>query len=621
MTEGEGRYPPISSYGLIGDGRCAALVSRSGSIDWLCLPRFDSASVFAAILDAERGGRFQVKPTTPFSVERRYVGATNVLETTFHTATGELRLTDAMMTPTQPERRREMLPDHELLRRVECSAGEVELDVVFDPRPDYGGTTPRIRHQRAVGWLCPVNDLILALQTEVPLRAEGGAGLRGRTTLRAGEQRYLSLTAEQGPAVVAGLGEAAERRLQATLTWWQRWSLNCVYDGDYQEAVLRSVLTLRQLIYCPSGAIVAAPTTSLPESIGAGRNWDYRYCWLRDSAMTLRAMFDQGITDEGEEFLGWMLQATRLTWPELQVLYTVHGDTHTQERVLPQLEGYRGSRPVRIGNAARDQLQLDIYGEVIAAAVDYVDRGGTLDPAEARMLQGLGSTVLRRWREPDNGIWELRSGRRHHTLSKALCCVGLEGLLTLHERGILSVPAERYRREAAAIRAAVEEHSWNADMGCYAATLDGDDVDASVLLLALYGYADAGSERMRRTVERIHAELSVDGLLYRYRVADGLQGQEGAFGICSFWAVDVMARQGRLDEAVHTFEHLLSRANDLGLFAEELVPGNREMLGNFPQAFTHVGLINAADTIHRVRTDKRPAEIRGGTKRRRGQRS
>ncbi len=606
-------YAPIGDYAIIGDGRCAALVSRHGSIDWLCLPRFDSASVFGALLDRKRGGRFRIAPTGDFEVTRRYVGPTNVLETTFETSGGVLRVTDAMPIPEESDRRRELLPDHEVLRRVECTEGEVEVEVVFDPRFDYGRRAPRLEWQPPVGWVATDQGQILALHSAIALARVDGGGLRGRARLKQGERRFVSLTAEQGPAVVAALGEDAERRLRGTQDWWAEWAGKCSYEGPFREEVLRSVLLLRLLIFSPSGAVLAAPTTSLPEVVGGGRNWDYRFCWLRDGAMTLRALFDQGITDEGEQFMGWLLHATRLTWPKLQVLYTLYGGTHTKERTLDHLEGYRGSRPVRVGNGAHDQLQVDVYGEVLAAGLDYVQRGGELDAGEAKMLRGLGDTICEVWTEPDNGIWEERGQRHHHTLSKAFCWVGLDSLLKLHELGAVSgVPVEKYQRQRDEIRRAIEENGWSDRLQCYTSRFEGEHLDASLLLLALYGYEDATHERMRSTARRIRERLGVDGLVYRYRHEDGIGGDEAAFGICSFWAVDVLARQGELEEAKQAFRHVLGYANDVGLFSEEIDPATGELRGNFPQAFTHVGLINAANTITRVERGETPTEVGAG---------
>ncbi len=615
MDGNASKYPDIGDYALIGNGRCAALVSRHASIDWLCLPRFDSPSVFAAILDADDGGRFRIAPTETFHSKRSYAGPTNVLVTTLRTQAGAITVTDVMPIPSAAERDRQLLPDQEVLRRIECIDGELDVEIVFDPRFQYARRVPKLTHDRSTGLLAVDGGLVVALQTDVDMEIRPGQGARGTVHMREGDVRWASLTAELGPAVVGGLGEAAQKRLDGTREWWHEWISRCSYEGPYEDAVLRSILLLRLLVFAPSGAIVAAPTTSLPEEIGGTRNWDYRYCWLRDSTMTLRALIDNGITDEGQQFMSWMLHATRLTWPKLQVLYTLYGGTRVRERTLHHLEGYRNSAPVRVGNGAHDQLQVDVYGEVLAAALSYVQRGGELDHDEKKMVVGLGKTICEIWKEPDNGIWEVRGERTHHTLSKAFCWVGLDALLKLHEAGVVSVPVDRFQKVRQEIRDAVEEHGWNDEIQSYTATFDGDQVDASLLLMAIYGYREAREERMRKTGERIRERLERNGLLYRYRRNDGMQGSDqGAFGICSFWEIELMARQGRLEEAKRAFEHLLGMSNDVGLFSEEIDPSNGMLLGNFPQAFTHVGLINAADSIARVEKGEEPAEVGTGEK-------
>jgi GH15 family glucan-1,4-alpha-glucosidase len=594
-------YRPISDYALIGDCRSAALVSSGGSVDWLCWPRFDSPSIFAALLDARRGGRFSIAPVEPFTTTRRYADETAVLETTFRTPTGVARLTDLMPVASESEKGEELWPDHELLRRVECLEGHVDIVVDFDPRPDYARVTPHLVDRGFFGIVCERRGHVIALRSEIPLVSGEGPGARGRVRLEAGEGRALSLTYDRWlPLVVAPLS-GAEKRIARSRAWWTAWMRGCQYDGPFADAVRRSAITLKLMTYAPSGAVVAAPTASLPEAIGGERNWDYRFCWLRDASLTLRAFDDLGFTVESEAFLSWVLHATRLTWPELQVLYDVYGESRISESELEHLEGYAGSAPVRIGNAAVDQLQLDVYGEVIDAAWRYCERGGALDRTTARTLVGLGETVIRRWQEPDEGIWEPRSGRQHHTHSKAMCWVALDRLHRLCERRHVHAETTRFARERDRIRVAIEAHGYNARLGSYVSVFDSDSLDASLLLLSLMGYADPQSQRMRQTVARVDERLGVNGLLYRYRDEDdGLTGSEGAFGICSFWGVEARALQGDLAQASYDFEHLLSFGSDLGLFAEEIDPGTGAALGNFPQAFTHVGLINAAVTIARL---------------------
>ena len=594
-------YPHISDYALIGDCRSAGLISRDGSLDWLCLPRFDSPAVFAALLDATDGGRFRIRPSGEFRTERRYLPETNVLETTFHCPTGTLILRDLMLVSSEEQKRASLTPEHEVLREIEGTAGEVEVEILYDPRPDYGRIRPRLKDRGRHGIRCEANGALLMLRSELPLEfASDGRSAQGLVRIRAGERKYLSFNySNEAPAVVPTLGEAARESLERTVRWWHQWANRCTYRGPYRDAVVRSALALKLMTYAPSGALIAAPTTSLPEAIGGVRNWDYRYCWLRDASFTLRALSTLCYDEEAEAFHGWMLHATRLTWPELQVLYDVFGETRLPERELGYLGGYAGSRPVRVGNDAHGQLQLDVYGEVLDAATQLAGRGGRFDRDATRMLNGLGHTVCRRWREPDEGIWEGRSGRFHHTHSKALCWVALDRLIKMHEADHLKVPVDLFRAHRDEIRREIEARGYNERIGSYTRTFDGDEVDASLLTLPLYGYVEGTNPRMRSTCARIQERLGRDGLLYRYETGtdDGLPPGEGAFGICSFWAVECQARGGDVEGAKRAFERLLPNANDVGLFAEEIDPETGAALGNFPQAFTHIGLINAALTL------------------------
>lgn len=599
--------PPIPSIGdhaLIGDCRSAALISSSGTIDWLCWPRFDSPSLFGALLDPERGGRFAIHPTQPFTTTRCYVGDSNVLQTTFHTKQGTMRLTDLMPVESEAGKRKKLWAAHQILRTVECLEGEIELEVICDPRPEYGQHAPRLTDRGPLGLYYERRGRALIVRSEMPISlSDDQSQACVRHVLKAGERRHVSVVyTEREPSFIPPLGSEADRRTQATLRWWQDWAARCRYDGPFREAVIRSALTLKLLAYAPSGAVVAAPTTSLPEWMGGVRNWDYRYCWLRDASLTLQSLFGLGYEEEAMAYMAWLLHATRLTWPDLQVLYDVHGETHLPERELDHLSGHAGSRPVRIGNDASQQLQLDIFGEVIDAVYAFVRHGGRINRSTARMLVGLGRTVCRRWREPDEGIWEIRGGRRHHTYSKAMCWVALDRLIKLHEAGMLHAPLARFSRERAAIRQLVEAHGYSERLQSYVSVLDGESLDASLLLLTRYGYASPDSPRAVNTCQQVQQRLGRHGLLYRYLADDdGLPPGEGAFGICSFWAAECSALQGDIDRAESLFRHVLSYANDLGLLAEEFHPDTGDALGNFPQAFTHVGLIDAALTIERVR--------------------
>lgn len=601
-----GCYFPINDYALIGDCRSAALIARDGSLDWLCWPRFDSPAIFAALLDAERGGRFRIRPIGEFQVERRYRADTAILETTFRAPTGVCLLRDLMPVTSEEEKRRELLPEHEILREVVGLGGEVELEIVYQPRSEYGRRRPQLRARGALGFWCQMGDAALALQSTVPLRlSSDGRGAGGRLRVRQGEHASFSLSfSRDAPAVVPPLGAAARARVERSERWWQDWIDGCRYAGPYQAMVRRGALTLKLLTYAPSGAIVAAPTTSLPERLGGDKNYDYRYCWLRDAAFTLRALFSLGYRDEANAFFNWLLHSTRLTAPELQVVYDVHGEARLPERTLDHLEGYRGSRPVRIGNAAWKQAQLDVYGEVLDAASLYARHGGSFDHETQRLLAGMGEVVCRRWREPDQGIWEERGQPQHHTHSKVLAWVALDRLLDLQAAGHVQVnDGEAVRRERQAIRAIIEQRGYNEHRRSYVKTLDGTELDASLLALPLYGYTEASHPRIQSTCDRIIEELGQGSLIHR-QVVMSEQESEGAFGICCFWAVECLARGGRVAAATRAFEDLLGYTNDIGLYAEEIDPATGEALGNFPQAFTHIGLINTALTLAECKEEK-----------------
>ncbi len=593
-------YPPIGDYALIGDCRTAALVSLTGSVEWFCLPHFSGPAVFSAILDRQRGGRWLVGAPDPLSIHRRYLPSTNILETEFVTPSGRLRVTD--LIPIGSDGEDNLLPERELLRVIDAVEGEPEVAIHYRPRPGYGTYTPRLRQRGALGWECGSPKVLLLLHADIPLSpVEDGTALRGRLRLRVGERRHLSLTfAGTEIGVVAPLGQEADRRLATTADWWHDWVALCPYHGPFREAVVRSALTLKLLTYAPSGALIAAPTASLPEVIGGVRNWDYRFCWIRDTALILGAFINLGYSAEEESFFGWLLHATRLTRPQLQVLYDIYGEARVEEYEL-DLEGYRGSRPVRIGNAAWDQLQLDVYGELLEAAYEHVRRGRQLDWEEKRTLAGFGPVVCRRWREPDHGIWEFRTPGLQITHSKLMCWVALDALIRLHEEGHLRAEVDRLRVERDAIHKVIDTQGYNSELGCYVSELDGREADASLLQMPRYGFIAADDPRMVRTHAFIRDQLGAGVLLRRYRSGiDTLPGEEGAFGVCAFWEVDYLARAGRLREARDQFAALLEHGNDLGLFAEEYDPQNGEALGNFPQAFTHVGLITAALTLEKL---------------------
>ena len=586
---------PIGDYALIGNCRSAALVSKRGSLDWLCWPRFDSPAIFASLLDPE-GGTWSITPVGALAEnpKREYLPNTAVIRSTFCDESAELTLTDAM-TLASPESARDTLsPENEIVRIVTCTRGSVEIEIVFDPRPNFGKREHRLIDRGKLGIRLDAPDGLLTLRSEVPLRIRPGRGAHARVRMHAGESLHFSLThTVDAPAIIPPLGEWTRRVLAGTVKIWEDWAKKTTYHGPYRAHVVRSAIVVRLLAFAPSGAIVAAPTTSLPEVIGGKHNWDYRFCWLRDAAFSVRGMLALGHRDVAEAFTGWLLYATRLTQPKLMILYDVYGRRPPKESELG-LAGYAGSRPARVGNGAAAQLQLDCYGEVVDAVWHVACARGQIDHETASTVEGFARYVCEHWREPDSGIWEPRTAPKQHTHSLALCWVALDRLLDLQQRGLLrSRHRVQFSRERDAIRAEIEKRGYDEELQSYTSELGGTELDATLLLLGWYGYAAPGSPRMQATYHAISGKLSpAPGLLYRYRNPGDL---EGAFVICSFWIAEHLARGGgSYAEARAAFERTLAYANDVGLFAEEIDPVTGAALGNFPQNFSHVGLINAA---------------------------
>jgi GH15 family glucan-1,4-alpha-glucosidase len=586
-------YAPIHEYALVGDGRTSALIARDGSVDWLCVPNVDSPSVFARLLDAERGGSFRLQPALPFQAERRYLDGSNVLETTFSTAEGRVRVTDAMtLTDT-----RRLAPLRELVRKVEALAGTVPLRWSFEPRFDYGRAETRIE-RRAGRWFAHAGSSALVLS----LCDAGEGSLRdgavtGEFALEPGQSALLSLAAtDREPAMIPGRGDS-EERLERTKRFWPEWASRIRYEGAWPAAVTRSMLALKLLTYAPSGAIVAAPTASLPEWIEGARNWDYRFTWLRDASWTLDAMLRLGHHEEAHAFFWWLMHASRLTQPRLQILYRIDGSVHTDEQELTHLAGYRGSRPVRIGNGARDQVQLDVYGGVLEAIWLYGKEVGRLDGDTGKEVARIADFVADHWADTDNGIWEVRDERTHYVQSKALCWIALDRACRLAAEGLIPDRGRRWRETADEVKAWVDEHGWDDQLQSYVRAPDRRELDASLLTLAVLGYDHDRSPRIEATVAAVERDLREGPYVYRYRGDDGLAGDEGAFLTCSFWLVDAYARCGRLDDANALMEELLGLANDVGLYSEEIDPKTGDFLGNFPQGLTHLALINAAVSI------------------------
>jgi len=579
-------YAPIEDYAVIGDGRSLALVALDGSIDWLCLPDLDAPAVLAALLDAERGGRFYLRPRGEFEATRRYADDSNILETIFTSETGTVKVTEAFLTDGGA-----LLPWSELARRVEGIEGEVELEWRLEARPRWGReqTTASIKEDVAiVEW---DKDAIALLTYDCGDPKIDGADVHGKVTVREQAEAFLAmLYFEDDPYALPPQPEL-EERLQRTRNYWQTYTREIPYEGPWRPAVRRAVLTQRLLTFPPTGAIAAAATTSLPERLGGNRNWDYRFSWVRDTALALESLLAVRLSVECQRSLSWVVEASR-EQDELQPMYTLRGKPDLPREDI-DFDGYRGSRPVRVGNDAQDQLQLGGYADVIGAAFRFCEAGNMLDPRTAEQVAELADAVCRLWERDDAGIWEIEA--RPYTTSKIGCWAALSHALYLAEDG--RVPDDRtktWKRTRDAVRDWVEERGWSEPRRAYVLYPGSEELDASVLLGARFGYFERGDERFLATIEAIRRELAAGPFLYR---TSGLRGKEGCFLACSFWLVDALARMGRLEEARGLMEELVAAANGVGLYAEEIDPESGAHLGNFPQALTHLSLILAAVSV------------------------
>jgi GH15 family glucan-1,4-alpha-glucosidase len=597
---------PIGHYALLSDCRSAALVSRAGSVDWLCFPRFDSPAVLARILDAD-GGYFAIRPADDFQTSRAYVDQTMALETTFRTATGTAVLTDAMAVGRN-DRGHNLGAGSPgaLLRHLACTDGELDIEVTYAPRPEYGLIHPIL--EPVPGGLAArggADRLLLSAPAE--FKVEGATAI-ARMHVAAGQTVGFALAhGRMGePPLAAWDADEIAARLADTLEGWRSWSaIHQTYEGPWRDLVHHSGRVLQALTFAPTGAIVAAPTTSLPETVGGERNWDYRYTWVRDACLTMEALWVAACPDEANKFFTFLADAAASQLQrgiDLQIMFGIGGERDLSERELPHLAGWRASHPVRVGNGAWSQRQLDVYGEMLGAAQRLVQQLGELDPVTQRFLAAAADTAASRWKEKDQGIWEIRGEPRDFLYSKLMCWAALERAIDIAPQLGAQYRVEEWAAAREEIRAAILEQGWNEKADAFTQAFGSEDLDASNLMLAITGFLPGDDPRMKATIDATAARLTDErGLVYRYLAHDGLAGEEGTFLLCTFWLAQAQALAGELDQATATFERAVAAINDVGLLAEEVDVPSGEMIGNFPQAFSHIGLINAAWAISQAR--------------------
>jgi len=593
-------YKPISEYGLIGDMHGSALVGSDGSIDWCCIPRFDSPALFSSILDSNKGGFFKLSPANVKRVTRRYLPDTNILETSFETGSGSGALIDFMPVHRHSTVHREPLEitgNQRVVRILRCTAGRLDFEMDCYPRFDYGTIVPHASLNGPNTGMAHGGAEAVSVYCSARLTVVND-GFRSRGVIFEGEKLYAAVSNQPSfshrsdPLTPLGL----ERELENTTGFWEEWSAQCTFRGEHRDAVLRSALTLKALTYAPSGGLVAAPTTSLPESIGGSRNWDYRYTWIRDATFALYALSIIGYTGEARAFKDWLEWSTSGRAQDLQVMYGLGGERRLTEIEIPELEGYERSRPVRIGNGAYSQFQLDIYGEIMDSAHIFRKFGGSVDPEYWEYLRRVVNFVIEHWREPDEGIWETRGGRQHFVFSKVMCWVALDRAIKAATSLGLPGDIDAWRSVRAEIWNEVMAKGYSPERQSFIQSYGSNNLDAANLMLPLVGFIPATDPKMRSTIRAVQKELtSPQGFVFRYTdFDDGLGGSEGSFTICTFWLADNLIQLGELDEARKLFDSAMGCANDLGLLSEEFDTTTGAMLGNFPQAFSHLAMINTA---------------------------
>jgi GH15 family glucan-1,4-alpha-glucosidase len=587
-------YKPISDYGVIGDMHTAALVGLDGSIDWQCAPRFDSPSIFAAILDARKGGKFQVSPTGKFSTKQYYEGETNVLSTVFESSDGRVKLTDFMPCFMEAGKLKDF---QELHRMVEGVDGNSSLRIFFQPRLDYArGKT--ILSKARDGCMAKNNGQEVSLVSPVSFSVSQ-ADATGEFHLSKGEKATFVLKWGKEPMASLAKNESG-RKLAKTLGYWKRWVGHVKYEGPFRSHVVRSCLVLKLLQYAPTGAMVAAITTSLPESVGTLRNWDYRYSWIRDNALSVWALSEAGASREALDYARWLINLRRHSKEKLQIMMGIGGEREIPETTLDHLEGYRRSSPVRIGNAASKQLQLDVYG-ILADYVYFLHTlGWTTGPVYEHLVRYSADQAMKEWQSPDSGIWEIRQPK---TLveSTMWCYVALDRAIKMAREFGYDEDWQRWEPVKKKIKNQILSKGWSEKKKAFTMVFGEEDLDAANLLMPLVGFLPAKDSKMTSTIHKIREELSEDDLIYRYKIDDGQLGKEGTFTVCSFWLVDCLTRLGKLREAEGLLNQLTKRSNHLGLYSEEIDPATGEALGNFPQAYTHMGLITASVHLEEAR--------------------